>query len=260
MSSNIIIPEASAKIMDLALEVYNKMLSNAKHLNKPICTVCEDNKAKGILLKDHFHASDIGQCHLATQLNILHPKQKAEDPINLVFLRDGHLNENVMIELLNSSYVTGYHDQEVVYRESIKVTETITEEIVVVNHPDLLIYYNKNITIVIEFKAVKDWYFKEIASKGLTSLKYFGQCQSYMHALDLKLALLFIKNRHSSQILAPFVIQYDKNYMNKRLQYLAAIQYLNNEGKGQLVPKEYNDKNTDECKFCAHKDFCWSKK
>ena len=259
MDSNIIIPPVSNQVMDIAMDVYNTMMSNAKHLDKPLCSLCIANKEKGIFVKDHFHGSDVGTCYLHTQLSILTPIQKTYEPVKQIFLRDGHLNEEVMMELLNSSYTTGYHDQEIIYKDDIKLSDTVTEHIVISNHPDLMIFYNQKLSILVEFKATKDWYFKNVACKGMVPNKYYGQVQSYLQALNINFGLLFIKNRHDSNVLPPFVIQYNPEYIQTRFRYLAGVQHLIKQGKNQLVPKEYQSKDTAECKFCDYREHCWEK-
>lgn len=246
-----LVPDSN--IGELAYEVYKRILDNTKHIPPHFCTLCKKGDVK------HYHGSDIGKCFRCVQYTKLLPIEKEYDPTKLMFLRDGHHNENVLIELLSHSFVTHSHNEEFIYEENVIINNKEIK-VVIANHPDLLITLGNGSgsDLLIEFKSPKDWFFKNIAMKGLLPKVYYGQTQSYLRATKINYGLLLVKNRHTSELLPPFIIPRNDEFFNQRMQYLATIQYLNQYENPVIVPRE-NEKTWDECKFCSYFKICWEK-
>jgi hypothetical protein len=250
-NSNMTVEPIFGQIAQDAFNVYQKMLNASSMFNKQICSLC----AKSQFNRSHFHGSEFGACYRQVQYNLVNPKIYFEsDNINNIFLYDGHLHEQAAIELLSKNYNVSHHDQEIIVTKKVEVGLQFEKEITVICHPDLLIEMEGQ-TILLEFKAVKDWGIKNKFSQRLIPKSYYGQCQIYMEALNLDLALLIFKSRHTSEIFPPFIIKRDPIYIRKRFAYLVGI--LASISGLEVVPREYNNKDCDACKFCKYYNACW---
>lgn len=249
-------------IVNEAYQIYANMINNAftKYGGNP-CSLCKEteeleNNTSIPRMRNHFHGSEFGKCFRQTQYSIINPIIKDPDPINSIFLQDGHLHELVSEQLLSETYKTSHREEElIIERDIILAIPTLKQQVTIVAHTDLMLVSINGQRFVIEFKAVKDWYFKERAKKGIISNHYYGQVQCYMEGYNVDYALLFFKNRHTSEILMPIVIKKDDVYIKRRLSYLAAIQY--SIQVPEIVPREYEDKKCDACKFCNYHKECW---
>lgn len=269
----------NTSLSTVAYTIYEDMLKSTKILDTSICTVCD--KYVGINLKkprNHFHGSDFGKCFRATQLDMNHPVTKNQnDYIKQMFLADGHLHEETLIKLLSHTYKITHLNTETELIKEVTLPGISSGErrgntdrtkdsftVRVILHTDGLLHYDVGgYKFIVECKSVKDWFWKNRLSitKGnpqvAIPLGYYGQCQAYMEAHNIPQTLLIFKNRHSSEISPPIVIEKNDEYITQRFGYLAGILYSTR--KQDLVPKAYTDKKCDECVFCEYKELCWEK-
>lgn len=258
--SSIIVKNKDGRLVDMAFTIYQDLLKNTKHLDTSICSICD--KHVGINLKrprNHFHGSDFGKCFRSVQLDMNHPATRNPDEYTKqIFLNDGHLHEETITKLLGYTYKVTHLNEE---KELIRDVKLPTGEIVqvkVVLHTDGILQYDVgNIKFIVEIKSVKDWFWKNRMQKEMIPLAYYGQAQCYMEAYNIPQTLLIFKNRHTSEISRPFVIEKDDEYIQQRFLYLAGILVSNQIP--ELVPKAYENKKCDECTFCEYFKLCWEK-
>lgn len=257
--SNILIPPIEGPVAQEAFTIYRNMINaSATVFGKEICSLCEKQKGQ---LRTHFHGSEFGKCFRQTEFNMLQGSKEKNTGQEAIQFYDGHLHEEAIRLLLNNNYLLTHKDEEKVIVKEIELIPNNFFKVIVVLHTDNLLAYSKlnegRYTFVVEYKAVKNWYFKERAKKGIISNHYYGQCQCYLEAYNLDYCLLFFKNRESSEILPPIVIKRDPYYIKRRFTYLAGILY--SISQKEIVPNEYTDKKCDACKFCEHYEKCWGK-
>lgn len=248
---------ATDKAIATAYDIYMQLLSNTKILNRHICSICSSYVGINVTRpRNHFHGSEFAECYRRVQLDIISPKEKDENEyLNNIFLADGHLHEVSTIALLEHSYKITHRDEEKIIERIVELP-TGNEKVKVVMHTDALLTYSTgNQKFVVELKAVKDWFWKNRLLKKQIPIKYYGQTQMYMEAYDIPNTILLFKNRHTSEIYPPIVIPKDDIFIRQRFQFLAGIQY--SIKLPELVPREYQDKKCDACKFCPYFKFCW---
>jgi hypothetical protein len=249
-NSNMRVEPVFGTISQDAFGVYQKMLNASSMFNRNICSLCVNGKR----VRNHFHGSEFGACFKQVQYNLVNSKMYFEsDNISNLFLYDGHLHEEAMLKLLGKNYSISHHDEEILVTKTIYLD--VAREITLACHPDLLLHLDGQ-TILLEFKALKDWGIKNKFQQNIIPKSYYGQCQIYMEALNLDHTFLFFKSRHTSEIFPPFVLKRDPAYIQKRFNFLAGI--LASTEQLELVPREYSNKECDACKFCKYYNACWT--
>lgn len=268
--SNILIPPIEGPVAQEAFTIYRNMMNaSAAVFGKEICSLCEKQKGQ---LRTHFHGSEFGKCFRQTEFNMLQGSKEKNTGQEAIQFYDGHLHEEAIRKLLSKDCFLSRQDEEKIINQPVYLPDNTRINVEIVMHTDNLLAVelpqnthhsgydlltNPIPKFVTEYKAVKNWYFKERAKKGIISNHYYGQCQCYLEAYNLDYCLLFFKNRESSEILPPIVIKRDPYYIKRRFTYLAGILY--SISQKEIVPNEYTDKKCDACKFCEHYEKCWGK-
>lgn len=104
-----------------------------------------------------------------------------------------------------------------------------------------------------EMKSANDRRFKQFKEEGYISEPvYYGQIQLYMHYTGLDRAMVMVYNKNNSDIYYER-IKYEKstakNLISKALEILEAE---------EPPERAYKRKSFYKCRFCNHKDKCWS--
>lgn len=277
--SSIIPPQLNnTNLSTIAFNIYEDILKNTKHLDTSICSICD--KYIGINLKkprNHFHGSDFGKCIRSVQLDMNHPiTRNPNEYIKQIFLNDGHLHEETITKLLAYSYKVTHLNEEKILEREVTLPGIISGEkktngspknsfsVKVVLHTDGVLHYDVGgIKLIVEVKSVKDWFWKNRLQPTKSRpeiwipLSYYGQCQAYMEAHNVPQSLLIFKNRHTSEISPPIILEKNDEYIKQRFLYLAGI--LASNKIPELVPKAYENKKCDECTFCEYFKLCWEK-
>lgn len=120
----------------------------------------------------------------------------------------------------------------------------------------------KEMIVGIECKSVKDYTWKKIKETSEISDIWYGQIQAYFLANGhIERFYLFIKHRHTSQLMKPILIMRNDKYVSRRLNILYRIynSILEDDSKKYGIKKEHDSPKDSECKFCQYKDRCWGK-
>lgn len=254
------------------------------------CSICRDTTQLGGK-RMHFHGTDIGSCYRQTYFKMTRTKESYQKPSwnHPMFLKDGHVHEETILKAFESNpaftirFGDDYKGEVMELQQKIpffnrlegvdvldKMTQFVLQPVknrvvekrhfILVTHFDALGLYrdgDEEIEFIIECKAVKDETWKKVMG-GEIEDKWYGQIQSYMFTTGIHRAYLIVKNRTSSRILSPIRIDYDRNYMIKRLVKLTQVYTFVNYGREVPHPKGWTPKNP-ECKYCDFNDFCWKK-
>jgi len=177
------------------------------------------------------------------------------------FLRDGHLHEASIISALRAAGITMTDTAEAA-PEEIHFTSTDTPvgrvTFKTIIHTDGVIHLDGNKRLLCECKSVKDYAWKAKFCKGIIPETYYGQCQAYVHFKQLDGALLFIKNRHTSEVMVPFFILPDPEFIEQKTMQLAAVTHALTTGSILPKPKDKTGKRDPECLYCLYQGQCWS--
>jgi hypothetical protein len=108
-----------------------------------------------------------------------------------------------------------------------------------------------------EFKSAKDSSFKKFVKNGVANenATYYSQVQMYQKCMNLlNPALWLVMNKDTSEIyaeLVPHHAAFADTLVDKAERILAASE------AGDVLKREYLDKNNWHCKYCDFKDECW---
>lgn len=191
-----------------------------------------------------FRASELGNCPRAIQYAVLgHPRQPFGPRLSLL-LRDGHLHEGAILELLRS-IGTVTNEQKEVKKEYTVGADTIT----VIGHYDCLF----NDKYIVDCKSItcnrfdrlnKDYVYREYP-------QYVYQIQLYMDMEEKEHGLLLFKNKNNSA-LKPIWYTRDEDMVQEALDKLFAI----HEAGDKLIGRPYKS-NSWECRGCPMRIHCW---
>ena len=244
---------------DLSILLYTAHENGAlwKGFNSVPCTICRDilEQAKDVVLvRDHFHGSDLGAC--ARKIFMTMTNGKSDSGFNnMTFLLDGHLHESSMLKNIEAGLPDDWR---------VKILENNTEQITelmgfkLVTHFDAFLIDKKNgVEYILECKAVKPKYFKEIADKEQIRDEWYGQGQAYMLVSNINQMIYLIKNREDSKIMFPIVVNKNMEYIASRLMKLGEIYHRIKNGMN-WPDREEESKKAFQCTFCQWKDECWA--
>lgn len=280
----------------LSRMIYDRHKEGASKLSStPPCTKCRNKPAGAV--RAHFHGSEFGQCMLKTYQDCI-SGATFEDPLEgrvtdddidgrAAFLLDGHLHEGSIIRNIAASGMTiiqlhgdEYEKEIQVYvKESNNGNHDFTmplkgkpgsgfeETFKMVCHLDGLLEVTskktgKAMLAGVECKSVKDYTWKKIKETQEISNVWYGQMQNYFltnHIISR--FYLFIKHRHTSQLMKPILVTRNDEYVNRRLNILYRIYnaILEDDPKKYKIEKEHDSPKDSECKFCPYKSQCYSK-
>ena len=219
-----------------------------------------------------------------------------EDDIDAraAFLLDGHLHEENIIKNIAASgmQIIGFGNKDenekqiqVYFKESKngescdftmplegtpnreKVLKGFEETFQLIVHLDgIMVVRNKKsneeMIIGIECKSVKDYTWKKIKDTQEISDIWYGQIQSYfLFDHNISRFYLFVKHRHTSQLMKPILIVRNDEYINRRLNILYRVYnaILEDDPQKYNIEKEHNSIKDSECKFCQYKNRCYGK-
>ena len=219
-----------------------------------------------------------------------------EDDIDAraAFLLDGHLHEENIIRNIQMSgmNIIGFGNKDEYEKEvqvywkqgsdkdsyeftmphphsanRAKILEGFEEAFLMISHLDGVMTVknkktNEEILVGIECKSVKDYTWKKIKETQEISNIWYGQIQNYyLTNHHISRFYLFIKHRHTSQLMKPILIMRDDRYINRRLNILYRIYnaLVEDDPKRYKIQKEHDSAKDSECKFCPYKDRCWGK-
>lgn len=216
------------------------------------------------------------------------------------FLLDGHLHEQNIIKNIEfgGMQIVGFGNEEqyereiqVYKKESLqgpgrfdflmphtifsqvtnasreKMLEGFEEAFKIIAHLDgLLIVKNKKtgeeLLIGIECKAVKQYTWEKIKKTQEISDIWYGQMQNYFTTNhNIARFYLFIKHRHTSQLMKPILIMRDDKYINRRLNVLDNVfnALVEDNPEKYNIKSEHTSPKDSECKFCPYKQQCYGK-
>lgn len=259
-------------------------------INIPPCTICQERpQQKGKRM--HFHGSDFMACPRQTYFKMTTEKDKYEGAVYSVhpmFLKDGHLHEHSILEAINGEGIkvtpmsmpgeeaqlkipVPFFDPTVHPDAKERMTRFVTNRtakefviekrhFLIIAHVDGLGTYTDpdsgEITeFGIECKSVKDETWKKLQA-GEIQDTWYGQMQIYMFLTGVPVWYLCVKNRTSSVMMTPFRIDYNVEFVIRRMVMLNKIYAFANYGRPVPIPA--NKKKDDyECKFCPFRSNCW---
>lgn len=200
----------------------------------------------------HFHASSVGHCQRLLQYNLIYIKNQNEKKRfaeqEQVFLRDGHINENIVREGLKGSGIKMF------YHANLEIKEPSMNRVPIVMHSDIVFEYEKEMYII-EQKSVKDTAWQKIISTAEVPFRYIWQLQMYLTKLEIKYGFILIKKRSSSDMM-PFPQTSSKPLYKTIISKLANI--LIHHKKNKLIDKPYETKQQwGECRYCIYSKECW---
>jgi len=222
----------------------------------------------------------------------------SEDDIDAraAFLLDGHLHEENIIKNIAASgmNIMGYGNQDEYERKiqvyvrytkngeksSIdftmphnkapnrdKVLEGFEESFKIIAHLDGILEVKskktgKEMLAGVECKAVKDYTWKKIKETSEISDIWYGQIHSYFISNHhIQRFYLFIKHRHTSQMMKPILIMRNDDYIKRRLTALHDVYsaILDDDPDKYGIKAEHTSPKDSECKFCPYKERCYGK-
>lgn len=247
--------EMLVSIDDDSMLLYDRIRRGMVALDRTPCSICREPETK--LPRLHFHGSDWGACRKKVMYECFFGHEDDRDPRWRTFLFDGHFHEYSIVSALRT---LGYRVRGRGKSTEFRLEEHITVDgtdvhFLTVGHTDGLIGEDN---AVLECKAVKDWAWKNKFKKSQIPQTYYGQIQCYLHHYQSPYGFLVVKNRHDSDILPPFKISYDEEYVKNRLHDLGLVYLALTGGRKErkAVKKPYKTPG-DECRFCAFKSRCW---
>jgi hypothetical protein len=254
----------------LPIEMLDAYL-NAEVSEAP-CQLCKEHpEQKG--KRAHFHGSDIGACPRQTYFNMTEGKLNHETGVKAAFLQDGHLHEAMMLQALSSKFniIAPKNSQEL--REAIpmwekeKIAEFVADKtslipsngdrtFLLIGHVDgFIVIDGEDQPYLLECKAVKDYTWDKV-KKGEISDTWYGQVQVYMFMMGIKRSYLLVKNRGTSEMLMPIRIDFNAEWITKKLRMLVQIYKCVNTNTE--VPKPKDKKGTDsDCRWCQFNSKCY---
>ena len=233
------------------------------------CSLCRANLAsdKPSKKRRHFHGSELCNCQLQTYLALLTGESPSiKKPEGEVSLYDGHTHEHNIFEHMEAGgmHVAGVHTA----GASVAGMKNTFEKIVPVEfkeegvefklicHIDGFLVF-KNTDYVIETKSVRKYTWEKILREKEISKQWYGQIQAYLAALSFQTCYLIIKNRATSDIMAPIRIERNEKFIKERLYKLYQIYDALKTGSDDNIRKEEDHWNASQCKFCRWKGRCW---
>lgn len=253
------------KLDDLTTMVYTAHQEGSAirgHHSIP-CSLCRAILEQGgdiniddfVLIRDHFHGGDFNVCARKLFRTMTEGKIDGGGVVGFNFLLDGHLHESSMLNNIEAGLPDGC--KIVIYGNQ---SETIKDVLgwKLVTHCDGAIVDKKNNYIaLLECKAVKPKYFKEIKDNKEIRDEWYGQGQAYLFAEEEKIILFIIKNREDSKIMYPIRVDVDMGYVAKRLNVLNDIHHRIKNNLGQ-PDREHTNPKDFECQFCPYNKECWN--
>lgn len=234
------------------------------------CSWCKNLAAGYSLSKPHFHGSDLGGCQLRIYWNKLN-NLKVDNANRNNFLMDGHTHEKTILDYIAASGIP----YDLYPCENGKEYVKDFGNFVVVGHPDAFLarkvengdmYALADPIYIVECKAVSDATYKKCKDNFLSDI-WYGQLQSYMEIVrEVDTSYLIVKHRASSDILMPFRIEYNAEYVQRRLTGLRHISDVltspNTLESSWTVDtfKEHKSSKDAECSVCPFFNKCWGKK
>lgn len=232
------------------------------------CSLCrkvlETHPDAELITADHFHGSNFAMCARKLYLQMIRGRESGLNRAS--FLTMGHYFEKEMLENIKAGLPPSND-----YK--IKILANTSEVIMdvlgfkLVTHRDAYLLDNKNNKVyILECKAIKNEYFIEMKKQQKSGMTYseilrdewIGQGQSYLFTdPDVSGLIYIIKNRETSEILFPILIERDMKFIASRLNKLAEIHQRINLGSGQPDREEDNPKSF-QCSFCSYAKECWS--
>lgn len=234
---------------DISLLMYQAHEEGAaiKAYNTNPCSLCNANA------DIHFHGSEVGACSRKTYYFKVYGKQD-QGFNSTTFFSDGHLHEASMLRNIEQGLPEGYKIR-ILENSSEQITELLGFKLV--THCDAFLIAPDGTAYVIECKALKPKYFKEIKETKEIRDGYYGQLQSYMFVNKCETGIFVIKNREDSKIMFPITMHKDVEYMGKRIGKLSEV-FTSIKNDGTIPAREHRTDKEFECNFCPFKKLCWS--
>jgi hypothetical protein len=243
---------------ELALEIYQayelgSAIIGTKSIPCSLCRAILDQSEDAVLVRDHFHGSDFGLC----ARKLFNQMTRGSDAgfNSIQFLTDGHLHEASMLANIQAGLPDGWKIV-ICGNESESITEILGFKLV--THVDgfLADKLNKR-EYLIECKAIKPKFIKEIEDKEEIRNEWYGQSQSYLMVHKTDKMIFLIKNRETSKMMFPIIVEKDMEYISKRLNKLNEVFNRIKNGEGQ-PDREHTNPKDFECTFCPYKKECWN--
>lgn len=196
--------------------------------------------------RDYLGASSIGeQCDRKLWYDF-HQRKPIDDPRVHRIMDVGHWVESYALAMLKCA---GY---ELYYEENGDQFGFVDEELA--GHADGVIMLD-GVPHLLEIKSANEKRFLEMVRDGVEKSNpiYFTQMQIYMHYLELEYALYFVVNKNDCRIHME-IVKYEK---------IKAVYAINRgkeiiRGKEEDQQRKYASKAFFKCKFCNHRQECWS--
>ena len=243
-------------LIDRPEEFLRAFNTGIERLERHPCSVC---RVKPPIPRDHFHGSDWGKCRSMILYERLTGIKEQMTPQKQSFLRDGHLHEASIVSALRAAGVTltdtAETNPEEIHHTGVDTPAGRVIFSTIIHTDGVIVGHNKR--ILCECKSVKDYAWKTKFCKGIIPETYYGQCQAYMHFKGLDGALLFVKNRHTSELMIPFYIHPDPEYIEGKTVELAAVTHAISNRIIFPRPVEKKTRRDSECLYCMFKQQCW---
>jgi hypothetical protein len=251
--------------MEIKINEIGAMLFQAHELgaimratNSMPCSLCREiintHPDAELVYDNHFHGSNFGECGRKLYLRMLNGRSTGLNRAS--FLQMGHAFENEMLMNLWNGLPNGW-----VIKALNNTAEIITDVLgyKLVTHRDAYLFDTKNgKSYIVECKAIKDKYFKEIKKSRKIRDEWFGQGQSYLYSdQDVDGLIYLIQNRDTSELIFPILMERNGEFIAQRLSKLADVKKRITNQLGQ-PDREHTNPKDFECTFCPYKLECWS--
>lgn len=198
--------------------------------------------------RNYLGASILGEECARKLWYTYHTPRRILDPrVNRIF-QLGHILEDYMVKLLRDAGLKVFCEDE--NGDQFGFTEGK-----IAGHIDSVLLgvpWNDE-PFLAEFKTANSKRFKQFKDKGCeaTEIKYFVQCQIYMHKMSLEHCLFMVINKDTQELYYEYIA----------LDQEVAERYLlrgHEIVESQLPPnRKYNKKTFYKCKFCDYSETCW---
>lgn len=222
------------------------------------CSLCrkviETHPDAELIYDDHFHGSNFGSCKRKIYLTMINGRQTGLNRAS--FLTMGHYFEKEMLSNLKAGLSEKYS---LIPLENKSEVITDILEFKLVTHCDAYLTDRINNKVyIVECKAIKNKYFVEMKKTKQLRDEWYGQGQSYLfNHQDADGLIFLVKNRDTSELMFPFLIDRDNKFIAKRISTLNEVWMRINQHIG-MPDREHTSKKDFECTFCPFKLECWN--
>lgn len=211
-----------------------------------------------------IRASSIADCSRLIVYNMLGYNEPVTEPRVLTIMENGNYFHNRMEALFREAGIL-IGSEIKLKNEELNISSRL-DALIKNPHPGKI---NKNICLysddkivyegcqsqvaIVEFKSVNDKKFQRIKQYGADK-KHIAQLQLYLMLTDIQDGLLFYENKNTQEWVEKWIksdIKYHQHLINK-------INVINYCVENLKIPDREFKRDSYECKYCNHKEKCWS--